>query len=98
MTEPSNNENPVSEPSENRWEKMPVARRLKDKTGEKVKGGLAKLWSTGGGGFYGLGYLLTFLWYHVRLRIVGSRGTSPELGDLHLLRASANCGLPWHRP
>jgi hypothetical protein len=68
MTDPSSHENPAPQPPKNGTEQTAgTTRRLKDKTTEKLKGGLAKLWSTGGGGFYGLGYLITFLWYEVLL-------------------------------
>jgi len=69
MTEPTSPENPGPEPAgkASAGPSAEVARQLRDKTWVRVKRGLAKIWSTGGGGFYGLGYLITFIVYEIRL-------------------------------
>jgi len=69
MIEPDNHDHPAPAPPERVQEPRVAgaAQRVKDKTKATVKAGLIKLWSTGGGGFYGLGYLITFVWYEVQL-------------------------------
>ena len=44
-----------------------VGGKAKRGAGRVAKRWLGKLWSTGGGGFYGLGYLATFLWLEAKL-------------------------------
>lgn len=41
--------------------------QARQQAGRVAKSWLGKLWSTGGGGFYGLGYLINFLWLEVQL-------------------------------
>ncbi len=44
-----------------------VAGQAKDRAGQVAKRWLGKLWSTGGGGLYGLGYVVYFIWLEVQL-------------------------------
>jgi hypothetical protein len=66
MSDPTDPENP--QPAQ---EAKPIGEsatgQVRNHAGRLAKSWLGKLWSTGGGGFYGLGYLINFVWLEVQL-------------------------------